>query len=81
MMLMDLYQLKNLIKEPTCFKSDNPKCMDVIPTNIHSSFKSSGMIETGLLDFYSMIVPILKGGFIKRGPKIALYIEIVVNLM
>ena len=29
-MLMEIYQLKNLINEPKCFKSDNPKCLDLI---------------------------------------------------
>ena len=72
-MFMELYQLKNLIKEPTCFKSDYPKFIDLIITNRPSSFQSSGMIETGLSDFHSMIVTILKGGFIIRGPKIILY--------
>ena len=72
-MFMELYQLKNLIKEPTCFKSDNPKCIDLILTNGPSSFQNSGTIETGLSDFHSMIVTILKGGFIKRGPKIVIY--------
>ena len=33
-MFMELYQLKNLIKEPTCLKSDYPKCIDLILTNI-----------------------------------------------
>ena len=69
----EIYQLKNLIKEPTCFKSDNPKCIDLILTNRSSSFQNSGTIETGLSDFYSMVVTVLKGGFIKRGPKIILY--------
>ena len=70
---MEIYQLKNLIKEPTCFKSDNPKCIDLILTNRSSSFQNSGTIETGLSDFHSMIVTVLKGGFIKRGAKIILY--------
>ena len=30
-------------------------------------------METGLSDFHSMIVTILKGGFVKRGPKIIIY--------
>ena len=70
---MEIYQLKNLIKEPKCFKSDNPKCIDLILTNRSSSFQNSGTIETGLSDFHSMVVTELKGGFIKRGPKIILY--------
>ena len=70
---MEIYQLKILIQQPTCFKSDNPKCIDLILTNRPSSFQNSGTIETGLSDFHSMIVTILKGGFMKRGPRIVLY--------
>ena len=70
---MEIFHLKNLIKVPTCFKSDNPKCIDLILTNKHHSFQDSSAIETGLSDFHSMIVTILKGGFVKRGPKIIIY--------
>ena len=70
---MDIYQLKNLIKEPTCFKSDNPTCIDLILTNTSSSFQNSGTIETGLSDFHCIVVTVLKGGFVKRGAKIILY--------
>ena len=30
---MDSYNLYNLVKGPTCFKSDNPRCIDLILTN------------------------------------------------
>ena len=70
---MEIFHLKNLIKVPTCFKSDNPKCIDLILTNKHHSFQESSAIDTGLSDFHSMIVTILKGGFVKRGPKIIIY--------
>ena len=30
-------------------------------------------IETGLSDFHAMIVTVLKGGFVKKGPKIVTY--------
>ena len=56
-----------------CFKSDNPKCMDLIPTNKHQSFQNPSAMETGLSDFHSVIVTILKGSFVKRGPKIIIY--------
>ena len=70
---METYQLKNLIQQPKCFKSDNPTCIDLILTNRPSSFQNSGATETGLSDFHSMIVTILKGGFMKRGPRIVLH--------
>ena len=70
---MEIFHLKNLIKVPTCFKSENPKCIDLILTNKHHTFQNSNTMETGLSDFHSMIVTILKGGFVKRGPKIIIY--------
>ena len=70
---MEIFHLKSLIKVPICFKSDNPKCIDLILTNNHHSFQNSGGMETGFSDFHSMIVTILKGGFVKRGPKIIMY--------
>ena len=45
----DLYQLKNLIKVPTCFKNpENPKGIDLMLTSSYRSFQNSCAIETGL---------------------------------
>ena len=66
---MNLYGLANLVKAPTCFKSDNPCCIDLILTNNRKCFKDTRAIETGLSDFHSMIVTIVKSNFIKRGPR------------
>ena len=30
---IEIYQIKNFIQQPTCFKSDNPTCIDLILTN------------------------------------------------
>ena len=70
---MDSYDLCDLIKSPTCFKSDSPRCFDLILTNRKSSFQNSTTVETGLSDFHTMILTILKGSFVKRGPKIVEY--------
>ena len=70
---METFHLKNLIQVPTCFKSDNPKCIDLILTSNHYSFQNSRTMETGLSDFHSMIVTILMCGFVKRGPTIIPY--------
>ena len=43
------YNLQNIIKEPTCFKSvENPKTIDLILTNRYTSFHTSIAIETGI---------------------------------
>ena len=52
---------------------NNPKYIDFILTNKHFPFQNSSTIETRLLDFHSLIVTVLKGGFIKRGLKIVMY--------
>ena len=47
----ELYNLENLIKEPTCYKNpNNPSSIDVILTNNKNSFQNSMATETGLSD-------------------------------
>ena len=49
------YNLKCLIKEPTCFKSvDNPSFIDLILTNHPKCFQNSGVYETGISDFHKL---------------------------
>ena len=45
----------------------------MILTNRISNFQNTVSIETGLSDFRCMIATVVKGGFIKRGPKIINY--------
>ena len=51
----DVFDLKNIIKEPTCFKADIPTLVDVFLTNKPRSF--SGVINTdiGSSDFHNFI--------------------------
>jgi exonuclease III len=54
--ICDIYDLKNLIKNPTCFKNpQNPSLVDVILTQNPKVFKHSGTLETGLSDFHHLI--------------------------
>ena len=70
----EIYNLKNLIKEPTCFKSlDNPSCIDLILTNRHNSFQNTKVLETGLSDFHKLTITVLKIAFKKYPPKIITY--------
>ena len=65
----DLYTLKSLIKEPTCFKNtSNPTCIDLLLTNREKHFQNSTTIETGLSDFHKMIVSVLKANFQEMSP-------------
>ena len=46
----ETYKLRNLIKEPTCFKNpENSKCIDLILANKALSFKKQNQIWTLLL--------------------------------
>ena len=54
----DLYNLKNLIREPTCYKNrNNPTCIDLMLTNREKHFQNSTTIESGLSDFHKMTIP------------------------
>ena len=69
-----VYDLKSLIKTPTCLKStENPSCIDLILTNRPHNFQNSATIETGLSDFHLMTVTVLKTTFRKKPPKIIRY--------
>ena len=65
----DIYNLQNLIKEPTCFKSvQNPRSIDVILTNKSESFETSFALETGLSHHHKMVITVLKSHFNKIKP-------------
>jgi len=57
----DLYHLKSLAKEPTCFKNpDNPSCIDLFLTNCWRSFQDTQTVETCISDFHKMCITVLK---------------------
>ena len=66
--------VKNLVKEPTCFKSlANPSCIDLLLTNSPHSFQNTTTVTTGLSDFHRMVVTVMKTTFPKAEPKIIYY--------
>ena len=66
----DVYNLKNLIKVPTCFKNpEKPTSIDLMLTNSYRSFQNSCAIETGLSDFHKIIVTILETYLLKRNQR------------
>ena len=70
----ETYNLTNLIKDPTCFKSvENPSCIDVMLTNRSGCFEDSKTIETGLSDCHKMTVTVMKKYFKKRDPITIIY--------
>ena len=72
--ICDLYNLKNLIKVPTCFKNPGfPTSIDVVLTTSFKSFHNSCAIETGLSGFHRMIVIVMKSHFPKKELRIIQY--------
>ena len=69
---MQRLNFKNVIKEPTCFKSDSPTCIDLILTSDTGKVSNTKTIEIGLSDFHVMATTSLKGSFHKERPKIVI---------
>ena len=70
----NLYNFKNLVKEPTCYKNpSSPSCIDLIFTNKPMSFQHTIVIETGISDFLKMTASVLKTMFKKQPPTIKSY--------
>ena len=57
----EIYNLKSLIREPTCFKNPlNPSTIDLILTNRWKNFQNSQTIESGLSDHHIMTISVMK---------------------
>ena len=68
------YNLKSLIKQPTCYKNPNkPTCIDLILTNVPRMFQSTCVLETGLSDFHLMTVTVMRKTFKKMRPRVINY--------
>ena len=63
--LCDMFELNRLIKDPTCFKSSNPSCIDNFYTNFTTMFFSSSTVGTGISDHHSLICTMLRSTFVK----------------
>ena len=70
---LDLYSPKNLVHEPTCYKSQTAKCIDLVLTNRNRNVQQTTTVETGLSDFHKMVVTVLETTFPKRGPTVINY--------
>ena len=69
-----MYNLKNLVKEPTCYKNpDNPSCIGLLLTNRPRTFQCTTTIETDISDFHKLVVTVLKPFYKKQRPKIIHY--------
>ena len=68
--LGDTFDLTNLIKANTCFKSSNQTSIDVLLTNRPRSFQKSGVITTGLSDCHKMILTFFRSYVSRLPPKL-----------
>ena len=70
----ETYNLRNLIKHPTCFKNPlNPSVIDLILTNRPKSFQNNQTIETGLSDHHKLTITVMRAFFPKQAPIISSY--------
>ena len=70
---MTEFGLYSLINTPTCFKSADGRCIDLILTNKKHSFQKSQSFETGVSDHHHMIYTMLKQTFFHIPPKMVTY--------
>jgi hypothetical protein len=68
---MDIYQLEQIITEPTRVTIDTSSLIDVFITNIAQKVKSSGVIRLGISDHY-MIYVCTKDAISRPPPKVRL---------
>ena len=54
------YSLENVVKVPTCFKSDSPTSIDLVLTSDKRKICNINVIETRLSDFHAMVATTLK---------------------
>ena len=71
--MKDMVSLTKLIKEPTCFKSQNSTLLDLILTNRPTTFLKSQNFKTGLSDCHKLVCGTLWASFKKLPPKIVKY--------
>ena len=65
----EIYDLENLIKQPTCYKNPiNPTSIDLILTNRSNNFQNSTTLETGLSDHHKLTLTVLKTYVKKKDP-------------
>ena len=67
--LMQIYSLTVLIKELTCYQSQNPNCIGHFLTNQKILFKHCQTFEIDLSNHLKLISTIMKSGFFKVPPK------------
>ena len=71
---MDLYDLENLVRVPTCYKNpENPSCIFLFLTSKNLCFQDTNAFEAGLPDSHKLAVTVTKAYFRKMKPKTIRY--------
>ena len=78
--LIDTFNLINLVKTSTCFKTTRGILLDELLTHKSKSLQKTAVCETGLCDYYKMIFTIFRSTFIWL-PRKLLNIETIKVLM
>ena len=65
---MKTHSFKSLFNKPTCYKSKEGRCIDLLLTNKNRSFKFTNAFETGLSDHHLMIYTMFGTTFEKIKP-------------
>ena len=58
--IMPSYNLTNIIKEPTCYKSNNATLIDVMLVTKRRKFFKGFSLDTGISDFHNLIGGVMK---------------------
>ena len=63
------FELKNLVTQPTCFKSLKGTSLDVLLTNKPNCFQKTLVCETGLSDHHKLVATFFRSTFVKHPAK------------
>ena len=66
---IEKYGAKNIVKNPTCFKSlENPSIIDLIITNNSKSFWNTKTMRNSISDFHALVLTVLNIKYVKPNP-------------
>ena len=65
--------MKNIVSQPTCFKSEKPTSVDVVISNVFKRLQCVFCYDTGLSDFHHMVLFATKIHVITRKPRKIMY--------
>ena len=69
MSFCDVFDPTNIVKSKTCFTKNHSSSIDVFLTNRPRSFQKTSVFETGLSDYYCLVVTTMKSTVPRLKPK------------